>query len=308
MSGLFFFFFPVPLWCFHIWGYWASLIVTLRLRACHIHTAAPPLKCEWHHVDPRGLASCGRSPFPGLVLECSTLRWRPPGRLSRPLSNSRQPRDLRSNSLSFQTHFVVAHLLVHAALWCHQGKRWFKTTPSSWLLAPPFSRPPSFGLLLNALKVQQSMQCLCLVRWSPRWKNKDLTMARTRHLSHTTQQFFFLYIPCSEGPFVIPDSFALTAFWMNCAQVWLHLDWTAVIRFCSTIDFSPFAPSVKHSHFNLASSHTHCVSTQRCDLLLALLSYYYICFDFFFCIVNILGNSVNASKRRPPAKHFRSVS
>lgn len=31
--------------------------------------------------------------------------------------------------------------------------------------------------------------------------------------------FFSLYIPCSEGPFVIPDSFALTAFWMNCAQV-----------------------------------------------------------------------------------------
>lgn len=28
-----------------------------------------------------------------------------------------------------------------------------------------------------------------------------------------------IHIQCSEGPFVIPDSFALTAFWMNCAQV-----------------------------------------------------------------------------------------
>lgn len=49
-----------------------------------------------------------------------------------------------------------------------------------------------------------------------------------------------IYIQCSEGPSVIPDSFALTAFWMNCARVWLHLDWIAFIRFCSTIDFLPF--------------------------------------------------------------------
>lgn len=130
---------------------------------------------------------------PVLVLECSTLWWRPPGRLSRPHCNSWQRRDLRLSSLSFSSHFVVAHSLVHAALWCHQGHRWFKTTPPSWLLAPPSSGQPSFGHLPNTVKVQQSVRC----KWRDKcgfpvfvWSAGVSKNGQNTDLSNITQQLF----------------------------------------------------------------------------------------------------------------------